>query len=474
MRINGIHSAIGISMYAVLLSLASSVVYADTSKILSTLNDQESVAVTVYNNNLGLVKDTRKITLKVGESELNFEDVSSQIQPQTVHFQSLTSPDAVSVLEQNYEFDLLSPAKLIEKFVGKEIHAIVNNSEVPVTILSAKDGIVYRMGDKIFTESPGRLIFPKLPENLIASPTLVLDLENKNPKPQTIETSYLTHGISWHADYVGTLSKDSKVMNLTGWVTLENHAGATFRNARLKLVAGDVNQVRQEMVRAMEYPTAMKAKAAAPQFTEEGFSEFHLYSLQRPTTLKDQESKQITLLSADRIPVTKEYVYQGQSYYYHSRYPGKISAQKVGTYIWFKNNKDSHLGQPLPKGIVRIYMEDKDDSLQFSGEGEIDHTPKDEKVTLFLGNAFDLTAERKQTDWKKLAENYFESGYEVTLRNHKEEDVTINVVEPMSGDYEIFENTLPFEKIDAFNVRFKVPVTKNGETKLKYRIRVRY
>ncbi len=442
----------------------------------SHADDREAVSVTVYNSNLGLVRETRRLTLPAGITELNFSDVASQIMPQTVHIRSLTDPSGLGVLEQNYEYDLLSPQKLLDKFVGKEIKVLRDGAEVPITILSTHGGLVYRMGDRIFTDPPGKMIFPGLPENLLPNPTLIWRLENQTTRPQKIEATYLTQGMTWKSDYVAILDKEDQKIDLTGWVTLDNKSGATFKNAKLKLVAGDVNRVldRYEMRDAPRALEMAAAKSGAAPFTEESFFEYHLYSLQRPTTLKDNQTKQVTLLEANQVSVKKRFLYYGAQHFYRSQYGAPISNQKVGVYVEIANKKENQLGMPLPKGTLRVYKADSDGSLQFIGEDQIDHTPKDEMIKIKMGDAFDLAAERKQTEWKKIAWDTYEVAFEVSLRNHKETPATISVIEPIPGDWEILKTTHDYTKVEAHTVQFDVPVGKDKEVKLQYRVRVRF
>lgn len=445
----------------------------EQQNVATGLTDQEEVSVTVYNSNLGLVKDVRKITLSGGLTGLKFGEVAAQIMPQTVHIKSLTDPARFQILEQNYEYDLLTPQKLLEKFTGKEITILKDGVEVPITVLSTNQGIVYRLGGRIFTGHPGNLIFPSIPENLISQPTLVWLLQNRQNGSQRVEATYLTRGINWRADYVAVLDSQDRNLDLTGWVTLDNQSGATYRNARLKLVAGDVNRVIEERgardaARAL---SEVAAKAASPQFSEQSFFEYHLYSLQRPTTIKNQQTKQVSLLSAERVPVAKRYFYYGAQQFLRTRYGVPISNQKIGVYVEIANKKDNHLGIPLPKGTLRVYKADTDGSLQFIGEDRIDHTAKDETVKIKMGDAFDIVGERKQTDWRKLGDDLYEVAFEISLRNHKEEPVTVTVIEPMFRDWQILHSSHTHKKLHAHTLQFDIPVVKNSETKLQYRVR---
>jgi hypothetical protein len=453
----------------------------------STLDNQQSIAITVYNSNIGLVKDTRILKLPRGTSQLRFMDVAQQINPATVHIKSLTAPNALSVVEQSYEYDLLNPDKLLDKYVGREVTLVLrtleNNSEkltpTRATLLSNNGGQVWQIGNQIVINptNVAETRFDQLPQDLIAKPTLVWTLNNTGADTHTVEASYLTNGIGWRSDYVVVVNKDDTKADLNGWVTINNNSGTTYKNAALKLVAGDVNRVQDQqfyMAKTARMAEAAPA-AAAPQFQEQAFFEYHLYSLQRPATLKNNETKQINLLSAANFTVKKELVLNGQQFYYQGyNNPGEPIKEKVGVFVEFKNAKENGLGLPLPAGIVRVYKADNEGAQQFIGENRIDHTPKDERVKIKLGDAFDVVAERKQTDYKVISRRVYEYGYEIRIRNHKEEDVTVVVNEPIGGDWEIINSSFPAEKTAAFAARFNVPVAKDGEAVLSYRVRVKF
>ena len=441
--------------------------------VATSLVDQEAVSITVYNSNIGLVKDARRLRLPGGLTTLKFGEVAAKIMPQTVHIKSLSDPKRLQILEQNYEYDLLTPQKLLEKFVGKEITILKEGVEVPITILSVNQGIVYKLGGRIFSGQPHNLIFPSIPDNLISQPTLVWLLENHSSAPHQVEATYLTGGLSWRADYVAVLDSKDKLLDLSGWVTLENQSGTSYQNARLKLVAGDVNRVieRRGAADAMRELSELSAKPAAAPFSEESFFEYHLYSLQRATTIKENQTKQVSLLSADRVPIIKQYIYRGSQQYFRSRYNAAVTNQKVSVFVEIANKKDQNLGMPLPKGVVRVYKADNDGSLQFIGEDRIDHTPKDETIKIKMGDAFDVIGQRKQSDWRKLADNLYEAAFEISLRNHKEDAVKVSVIEPMLADWEILSSTHAHKKTDAHTAQFDLPVAKDGETKLQYRVR---
>ena len=454
--------------------------------ISTTLADQSDVALTVYNSNLSLVRDVRQLTLPTGESRLRFMDIAASINPATVHFRSLTEPAKLSVLEQNYEYDLLDPNKLLQKFVGREVTLVrpklssgtTEYEEVKATLLSLNGAPVWKIGNEIVTGvSYESIRFPELPDNLYERPTLLWTLENSGARRHRVEASYLTANLSWSADYVLNVPSDETTGDLDGWVTLVNHSGTAFKNAQLQLVAGDLHRVvaqngRDEFMAMAKVAGAVNAPAP---FQQESFSEYHLYSLNRRTSIFDQESKQISLLNASRFPLRKVYVVNGQSYFYRgASQPGAPVKDPVQVFYKFKNEEKSGLGMPLPSGTIRVYQADSRGGSLFVGEDHIDHTPKDEEISLHIGNAFDIVAERKQTDYKKLSDRLYEFEYEITLRNHKDAPVTIEVNEPIGGDWEMVSSTFKFTKTAAFAAQFQAPVDKDGTSVLKYRVRVRY
>src|SRR5581483_579859 len=460
--------------------------FAQTSEQTTTASDRQAVNITGYNSNRGLVRETRRLTLPHGRVALRFAGVTAQIRPETVHLASLTAPSALRILEQNYQYDLLNPAKLLDKFVGREITLVLrrysNNTEsfepVQATLLSNNGGQVWRINGQIVINPSNiaEMRFPDLPKNLVATPTLVWDVENREASTQTIEASYLTAGMNWRSDYVLLVNADDTKADLQGWVTLTNASGATFEDARLQLVAGDVNRVAENRTYALAGAMARKESMDEAQFQEQGFFEYHLYTLQRPTTIRDNETKQVSLLEAAGFDVKKEFVLNGQRYYYQNyNNPGQSIKEKVGVFIQFRNAQTNKLGMPLPAGTIRLYKKDDKGNQQFIGEDRIDHTPKDEDVRVKVGDAFDIVAERKQTDYKVLASGHlYEYAYEIKIRNHKETPVTVVVNEPIGGDLEMVSTTFEAKKTAAFAAQFNVPVAKHGEATLSYRVRVRY
>lgn len=480
---------VGLAVLLLTLPLLYSSVSAQTSGqtakspangvVTTTLADQCDLAVTVYNSNLALVRDVRQLTLPSGESQLRFMDIAASINPATVHFRSLTEPAKLSVSEQDYEYDLLDPNKMLQKYVGREVTLMRGDQEVKATLLSDNNGQVWKIGNEIVTNIGYNSIrFPAVPDNLYDRPTLLWMLQNTAAQKHKVEASYMTSNMSWSADYVLNVAKDDTSGDLDGWVTLVNHSGTAFKNAQLQLVAGDIHrdlQLSSRNFKAFDQNVTVAAAAAPVQFTQEAFSEYHLYSLGRRTSIFDQESKQISLLSASRFPVQKVYVVNGQSYYYRAAaQPGAPVKDPVLVFYKFKNEDKAGLGMPLPAGTIRVYQADAHDGSLFAGEDHIDHTPKDETISLHIGNAFDIVAERKQTDYKRLSDRLYEFEYEIMLRNHKNVPVTVEVNEPIGGDWEMVDSTYKFTKTAAFAAQFQLPVDKDGASVLRYRVRVKY
>src|SRR5438552_7538389 len=450
----------------------------------TSLNDQTDLNVTVYNSNIALIRDVRNLALPSGTFRLKFMDIAATVNPATVHFRSLNEPDKLGVIEQNYEYDLLEPAKLLHKYVGKEVTLVrsyqengtTKREEIKATLLSDNNGTVWKIGNDIVTGVYAESYrFPEVPANLYERPTLLMSLENSGVRKQQVEASYLANNLSWNADYVLTVARDDKNADLDGWVTVVNNSGTAFHNARLQLVAGELNRVPTESrIRAMDMAISAPAKAKE-QFQQEAFSEYHLYSLGRKTSVEDKETKQISLLQGSGVPVEKIFMVNGQSYYYRNQQnPGAPLKDAVMVYYKFKNEEKAGLGIPLPAGNVRVYQKDSKGGILFAGEDRIDHTPKDEFVNIHIGNAFDVVAEHKQTDYKRIDTHTWEMEFEVTLRNHKDAPVTVQVNEPIGGDWDMLYSSYKYTKTAAFAAQFIVPVAKDGTSVLKYRIRAKW
>jgi hypothetical protein len=451
---------------------------ADTGERVSTLGDQRAVGITIYNADLALVRDRRHVTLPKGESHLALRDVSAKIQPETALLTSITAPSRLNVIEQNFDYDLLSPQKLLEKYVGRDVDVVRfdRNGERRVErarVMSTNGGVVLRYADRIETSLNGTLSFPSLPPDLRDRPTLVTDLANGTDGAQDVELTYLSGGLSWKADYTALLSANDDRVDLHGLITLQNASGTEYRDAVVQLVAGDVNVVqnRLQQIGAVRSSTDVYGMTNRP--TEQALFEYHLYTLPRRTTIADNQTKQVELLSAPGIAVTKTLELRGQPYYYGTTAVDLGQRLKVGTYVTFRNQGGA-LGVPLPKGAVRVYKRDSSGTAQFVGSDAIDHTPKNETVRLHLGDSFDVTASKKQTDYKSLGGNVHESAYEIILRNAKPAAETVQVVEPIPGDWTMLASSAHYEKTSASTATWSLRVPAEGSTTLTYRVRVKF
>lgn len=451
-----------------------------------------ALEVTVYNSNLGLIKETRPFTLKNGVNSVQVVDVAAQIDPTSVHFKSLTAPDAVTVLEQDFRYDLISQEKILQRYLGREIELQRYGRDgdkkeiIKGTLLSAAGGKVMKVGDKLVLNPQGEAILPELPEGLLTKPTLMWLLNARKAGEHQGEISYLTAGLSWSADYVLVVDKDDAKADLNAWVTVSNNSGATYKDAKLKLVAGDVH--RAPAPAAFGRMGGMKARAMAMEesdggMVEKSFFEYHMYSLGRPTTLADNSSKQVEMASAAGVPVRKIFTYdgvQGVQWNYFGDAAvwdpnyGLSSGKKVAVHFEFDNKKAEGLGLPLPKGRVRVYKKDDDGSLQLAGEDAIDHTPKDEKVRVKMGESFDLVGERRRTDYKSdLKGRRFEETFEIRIRNHKDADAAVTIVEHLYRwtNWKISDASAKWVKKDAQTVEFPAAVKKDGETVVTYTVK---
>jgi len=456
---------------------------ADTQS--TTLDDQVDLALTVYNSNIALVRDVRQLSLPEGVFDIRFMDIAASVNPATVHFRSLSEPQQLGVLEQNYEYDLLDPQKLLQKYVGREVTLVRGRQEngstkweeVKATLLAYNNGPVWKIGNEIVTGmNADHIRFPELPENLYSRPTLVWMLENAGARRHKVEASYLAGNLQWSSDYVLTVGRDDKAADLDGWVTLTNNSGTSYKNTRLQLVAGDLNRIRNQYARdEVAFKTRAMELAASAPLAQESFSEYHLYTLGRRTSIHNNETKQISLLTGSGVPVEKVFVVEGQNFYYHNyQHPGTPLKDPVKVFFKFKNDQKSGLGMPMPAGVVRVYQADSKGGVQFVGEDRINHTPKDETLNIHIGNAFDVVSERKQTDFKKLGGSLYEMEFEITIRNHKDSAITVDVNEPIGGDWEMLSSTHKWTKTAAWAANFKLPVEKDGTTVLRYRIRAKW
>jgi len=469
----------GMLALGLLISLGSPALLGQTRV---TQAQGQGVELTVYNQNLALVIDRRPLDLVAGLNEVQFTDVASQIDPTSVHFRSITHPDDTVVLEQNYEYDLVSTAKLLEKYVDQEITIVTKDGTAYVGMLlsGAGDVILQAPDDQVTVVKLDRVqdfSFPALPEGLITRPTLVWLLEAEEPGTHDTEVTYLTKGLNWRADYIVVLGEDDTALDLTGWVTVDNRSGATYEEAKLKLVAGDIHRV-EEVDHFAEKEVYEAMPAAAPSVEERAFFEYHLYEVQRPVTVKDNQTKQVEFASATDVPVEKFFVYDGaptRFYGYLVDDPGygTVTDKKVAVMLELVNGEEQGLGIALPRGNIRVYKKDVDGSELFVGEDSIDHTPKDETIQLSLGNAFDIVGERVQDDFERLGKEAMEETFTITLRNHKEEEVEVRVVERLYRwtDWEIVQETAEHTKIDAQTVEWRLEVPVDGEASVMYTVR---
>jgi hypothetical protein len=462
------------------------------------------VSLTIYNQNFGVVKDRRKVELANGRTMLIIEDVAQQIDPTTVHFKSLTAPNAVVVREQNYQYDLINPLTMLNKSVGKRVTIRQNlgngqQKEVsgiilaPVTATVAQtgedgggtsyNGLVIKTDDgRIVLNPVGEAQLHEMPAGLVPIPRLVWLVDSAQAGEHEAEISYMTQGLTWRADYVVVLSADDKLVDVTGWVTLDNKSGATYENASLQLIAGDVRRIQPPgAMGGVRRAEKMADAVAAPAFAEESLFEYHLYTLDGTTSVRDNEQKQMTLLTANKAPCVKKFVYDGRTGFwgiYNPDFrPGEqwdtSNYKKVNVIVEVKNSKPN-LGIPLPKGRMRLYKADSKGSLQFVGEDEIDHTPKDETVRLKVGDAFDIVGEHKRTNFRRISEKEVEESFEITIRNHKSEEVTVSVIEHLWADWRITQKSQDFVKRDARTAEFPVKVPKDGTATVTYTARTKW
>lgn len=459
-----------------LTALAGPLAAAD--EVASGADDRRDLAITIYNENLALVRDVRRIALDKGERRLAFADVSAQIRPQT----AALSGDGLRVLEQNFDFDLLTPAALLKKAVGETVKLYRPNPttgadrvEDAEVLSAAGGGVVLRIGDRIETISggdfPGRVVFEKIPPNLRARPTLSMTLAVEKAGARELELAYLTRGLSWTADYVGRLSADEQSLRLTGLVTLTNRAGTGFDNALVQLVAGDVNQVADKAPAPEMQGTLMRTMAAAPDVAQQALADYHLYTLGRRTSVADNQTKQVSFLTAPKVKTEKTYRYRSYGF------PSHDQAQSVAVEFRFDNQPQSGLGMPLPKGVVRIYAQDQAGRAQFIGEDAIDHTPKGDQVTLQLGRAFDVKVKGRLVADEVIARSRESITREITqdyvLTNAKATAVTVTLDQRIPGDWTLLSESQDGETVNADLRRYRIAVPAEGETRLRFALRIK-
>ena len=450
------------------------------------------VEITVYNEGYALVKDIRNVAVEKGIGTVSFADVASRIEPQSVLFKSLSDPDSFDILEQNYRYDLMNSATILNKLIGERV-ILEDGTEGTLISAPGVGGNASGAGTIVQKDDGNIVIHPeiketkRIPEGLIARPTLSWLLDSRAKKSHSCELSYITQGISWSSDYVLLVNNSDTLADINGWVTLDNKSGADFKNAQIDLIAGDVERAQPEPMYGG--PVLLAAPmGAAPgmrnDFKEESFFEYHLYKLDRKSDVLNNESKQLALLSANGVKVEKKLTFSpSQRSWGYVRNLDPEAAKngfatrtdiKVKVTMELMNSKENNMGMPLPKGKVKVYKLDSAGSQQFIGEDSIDHTPKDEKVDLFLGSAFDVTGTYAMTDFKKPASNTYLESYSVTLSNHKEEEVTVDVYERVWGDRSVTASSVEHKKIDAQTITFPVKIPADSSVTLTYTIRTKY
>jgi hypothetical protein len=426
-----------------------------------------ATSLTVYNQNLALVRETRPMEFKKGTGEVMFRDVAAQIDATSVHF----AAPGVDMLEQNFDFDLVSPDKLLQKYVDRDIEVVTKEGSIKGKLLTSSLGtqgsqIVLQQPDgsvrSILQESIQEIRYPDLPGGLITRPTLRWLVDADNSGTKETEVSYLTAGMSWRADYVLVLNSANTKGGIDAWVTIDNTSGATYSDAKLKLIAGEVHRATAPQPIPMYADGMQRLEGKAAGFEEQAFFEYHLYTLQRPATVANNQTKQISLFPSTSASLRKIYEYDYQK-----------KQDRVGVSVEFENREENGLGMALPAGRVRVYQESPDNSQEFIGEDNIEHTPKNEKVRVQIGNAFDIVAERQQMDFRQISNRVTETDIQVKLRNHKKEAVDIVVVDYFYGDWDITKHSHDFKKISARKAEFTVHVEPEQEAVVTYTVRVR-
>ncbi len=463
-----------------LLIFSTSNIAGAINEKITTTQDQNNLAITIYHENLALIKDSRSVSLNQDLNKLTWHEISAKIQPETALLRNISHPDGFSLREQNFEADLLTPQKLLEEFIGTPINVIRTNpatgeeTKESATVLTTNGGTILKFTDRIETGISGRLVFPNIPENLREKPALILTFTNATADKQHLELTYLTLGLSWQADYIAVLNAQENHITLTGMATLNNKSGMNYENAKLQLIAGDLNRVSSHPQAAPLKMRRMDVAAGDTNISNEEHFEYHRYTLQHQTSLMDNQTKQVTFLAATAIPVHKTFLLQGNNYYYSGKHD--TINHKIGVFINFQN-KGEGMGIPLAKGIVRVYNQDVQSGMQFIGEDYVNHIPNNSQIRLKLGHAFDLSANSKQTDFKKLPvkekhSRNFETAYQITIKNTKKKTVAIAIHEPIPGDWIMLSESLEHKKIAANLVEWQVVVPAESEVVLTYRVRV--
>ena len=457
------------------LALAATVAgAAEPVPVISQPDQRTRLQLTVYNQDLGLVREVRQVPVPQGDFPLEFQGVPSQVQPKTLVLE-IRGGTGLAIREQNFEFDLMSREKILEKYVGRDVAwAQEEGGRIVGRLLGIANGPVYEVNGEVVFEVPGRIVLPALPGDLRAWPTLVWGAHAERAGEAEIDASYLTTGLSWAADYVLQMNAAGTEGDLQAWVSVDNRSGATYPDATLMLVAGDIHRApvprpgREVMMKAEMY--AMDAGGV----TEEALYDYHLYTVNWPTTFKDNQTKQVSLFEAEKVKVQRQYTTRAESHIFRGGGDFEALPQDVVVTYAFENRKDNQLGLPMPAGVVRVYGQAESGSRQLLGEDAIKHTPRDERISLTVGNAFDIVAERRQQDYQRVSDRVHRATHAITLRNHKDEDVTVRVQEMVGGDWEVLKNSHPYAKLGAQALEFAVNVPRDGETVVTYTVQVTY
>ena len=454
------------------------------SPVVSTPESREAVSLTIYNGGFGVVREVRQIDLPSGVVDVRFEGVPAQIDPTSLAFKSLTAPGALSVREQNYQYNLVGTRSVLDAAVGRRIRLTRELgdrvvTETGVLISQPGQGRIVRLDDgRVLVDPVGTIELTELPPGLLSRPSLLWKLGNERAGTHRVEASYLTNGVGWEADYVAVVDESGARLDLTGWVTLQNQSGAGYEGAQLQLIAGDVRRVRDEVIRP-QFDMAVEAVAvsrAAPE--QEAFFEYHLYTFPTPTDIAENETKQLELLSAAEARVGRRLVIDATGQYfpfYRAPRPG-ASGQEVSAavVVTLDNTEANGMGMPLPAGTVRVYQADRRGNLQFLGEDRIGHTPRGETLRLYVGDAFDVVGTRREVESRRINDRTREITVEVEVRNRKEEAATVDVVERVFwGDWEIRQSTHEHERLDARTALFEVELGPGETQTVRYTARLR-
>lgn len=458
--------------------MATGTARADMPLLTTTSEDRTSLELTVYTNDRAFIGDSRRVDLPAGRSTLRFTDVADRILPVTLHLSSPAGGPSPRVLEQVYSFDLMNERTLLDRYVGKTVKLIDYNRHhdrkdvLEATLLSNREGQIFRIGDEIYLGHPGIRVLPQIPENLTAEPTITWLLENPGAGDHDITASYLTEGIGWRSDYTLLFMGDTNKGDLSAWVTIDNRSGAPWRNARVSLVAGEVQRVDDSGVQGFGEMALMARSAAAPdQFEEAPLFEYHRYDLKRTASIENNQAVQIGFIDIRDVPFQREYQVSSPRLFPRAAPSGAVEKQSAEVFLSFSNTEKSSLGIPLPAGVVRLYQADEQGRTWFIGEDRIGHTPKDAEIRLKAGKAFDVTAERKQLEFRQVTSRVVESRWELSVTNQKDEKITVACIENFTGNWEILDSSHPFTMIDAFRVRFDLPVAPGGTATLRYTAR---